>query len=82
MDGGGDKTTATNPAIYVSRYGTLTLEDGAVLRNCKSQYYAGGAVGLFAGTSEFVMNGTAAWRITRPITAAVCMWRIYWLPSP
>lgn len=59
VDGGGDKTTATNPAIYVSRYGTLTLEDGAVLRNCKSQYYAGGAVGLFAGTSEFVMNGTA-----------------------
>ena len=59
VDGGGDKTTATNPAIYVSRYGTLTLEDGAVLRNCKSQYYAGGAVGLFAGTSELVMNGTA-----------------------
>ena len=59
VDGGGDKTAATNPAIYVSRYGTLTLEDGAVLRNCKSQYYAGGAVGLFAGTSEFVMNGTA-----------------------
>ena len=59
VDGGGDKTTATNPAIYVSRYGTLTLDDGAVLRNCKSQYYAGGAVGLFAGTSEFVMNGTA-----------------------
>lgn len=56
---GGDKTAATNPAIYVSRYGTLTLDDGAVLRNCKSQYYAGGAVGLFAGTSEFVMNGTA-----------------------
>ena len=43
----------------MSRYGTLTLDDGAVLRNCKSQYYAGGAVGLFAGTSEFVMNGTA-----------------------
>ena len=59
VDGGGDKTAATNPAIYVSRYGTLTLDDGAVLRNCKSQYYAGGAVGLFAGTSEFVMNGTA-----------------------
>ena len=30
VDGGGDKTTATNPAIYVSRYGTLTLEDGTV----------------------------------------------------
>lgn len=59
VDGGGDKTAATNPAIYVSRYGTLTLDDGAVLRNCKSQYYAGGAVGLFAGTSEFAMNGTA-----------------------
>lgn len=59
VDGGGDKTAATNPAIYVSRYGTLTMDDGAVLRNCKSQYYAGGAVGLFAGTSEFVMNGTA-----------------------
>ena len=59
VDGGGDKTAATKPAIYVSRYGTLTLDDGAVLRNCKSQYYAGGAVGLFAGTSEFVMNGTA-----------------------
>lgn len=59
VDGGGDKTAATNPAIYVSRYGTLTLDDGAVLRNCKSQYYAGGAAGLFAGTSEFVMNGTA-----------------------
>lgn len=59
VDGGGDKTAATNPAIYVSRYGTLTLDDGAVLRNCKSQYYAGGAVGLFAGTSEFFMNGTA-----------------------
>lgn len=59
VDGGGDKTAATDPAIYVSRYGTLTLDDGAVLRNCKSQYYAGGAVGLFAGTSEFVMNGTA-----------------------
>lgn len=59
VDGGGDKTAATNPAIYVSRYGTLTLDDGAVLRNCKSQYYAGGAVVLFAGTSEFVMNGTA-----------------------
>lgn len=59
VDGGGDKTAATNPAIYVSRYGTLTLDDGAVLRNCKSQYYAGGAVGLFAGTSEFVMNGAA-----------------------
>lgn len=59
VDGGGDKTVATDPAIYVSRYGTLTLDDGAVLRNCKSQYYAGGAVGLFAGTSEFVMNGTA-----------------------
>lgn len=59
VDGGGDKTAATNPAIYVNRYGTLTLDDGAVLRNCKSQYYAGGAVGLFAGTSEFVMNGTA-----------------------
>lgn len=59
VDGGGDKTVATNPAIYVSRYGTLTLDDGAVLRNCKSQYYAGGAAGLFAGTSEFVMNGTA-----------------------
>ena len=59
VDGGGDKTAATNPAIYVSRYGTLTLDDGAVLRNCKSQYYAGGAVGMFAGTSEFVMNGTA-----------------------
>ena len=59
VDGGGDKTAATNPAIYMSRYGTLTLDDGAVLRNCKSQYYAGGAVGLFAGTSEFVMNGTA-----------------------
>lgn len=59
VDGGGDKTAATNPAIYVSRYGTLTLDDVAVLRNCKSQYYAGGAVGLFAGTSEFVMNGTA-----------------------
>lgn len=59
VDGGGDKTAATNPAIYVSRYGTLTLDDGAVLRNCKSQYYAGGAVGLFTGTSEFVMNGTA-----------------------
>lgn len=43
----------------MSRYGTLTLDDGAVLRNCKSQYYAGGAVGLFAGTSEFVMNGAA-----------------------
>ena len=52
VDGGGDKTAATNPAIYVSRYGTLTLDDGAVLRNCKSQYYAGGAVGLFAGTSD------------------------------
>ena len=59
VDGGGDKTAATNPAIYMSRYGTLTLDDGAVLRNCKSQYYAGGAVGLFAGTSEFVMNGAA-----------------------
>lgn len=59
VDGGGDKTAATDPAIYVSRYGTLTLDDGAVLRNCKSQYYAGGAAGLFAGTSEFVMNGTA-----------------------
>lgn len=59
VDGGGDKTVATDPAIYLSRYSTLTLDDGAVLRNCKSQYYAGGAVGLFAGTSEFVMNGTA-----------------------
>lgn len=30
-----------------------------MLRNCKSQHYDGGAAGLFAGTSEFVMNGTA-----------------------
>lgn len=59
VDGGGDKTAATNPAIYVSRYGTLTLDDGAVLRNCKSQYYDGGAAGLYTSTSEFVMNGTA-----------------------
>lgn len=59
VDGGGDKTAATNPAIYVSRYGTLTLDDGAVLRNCKSQHYDGGAAGLYTSTSEFVMNGTA-----------------------
>lgn len=59
VDGGGDKTTATDPAIYVSRYSTLTLDDGAVLRNCKSQYYDGGAAGLYTSTSEFVMNGTA-----------------------
>lgn len=59
VDGGGDKTTATDPAIYLSRYSTLTLDDGAVLRNCKSQYYAGGAAGLYTSTSEFVMNGTA-----------------------
>lgn len=59
VDGGGDKTTATNPAIYLSRYSTLTLDDGAVLRNCKSQHYAGGAAGLYTSTSEFVMNGTA-----------------------
>lgn len=59
VDGGGDKTAATDPAIYVSRYGTLTLDDGAVLRNCKSQYYDGGAAGLYTSTSEFVMNGTA-----------------------
>lgn len=56
---GGDKTTATDPAIYLSRYSTLTLDDGAVLRNCKSQYYDGGAAGLYTSTSEFVMNGTA-----------------------
>lgn len=59
VDGGGDKTTATDPAIYLSRYSTLTLDDGAVLRNCKSQYYDGGAAGLYTSTSEFVMNGTA-----------------------
>lgn len=59
VDGGGDKTAATNPAIYVSRYSTLTLDDGAVLRNCKSQHYDGGAAGLYTSTSEFVMNGTA-----------------------
>lgn len=59
VDGGGDKTVATDPAIYLSRYSTLTLDDGAVLRNCKSQYYAGGAAGLYTSTSEFVMNGTA-----------------------
>ena len=59
VDGGGDKTAATDPAIYVSRYGTLTLDDGAVLRNCKSQHYDGGAAGLYTSTSEFVMNGTA-----------------------
>lgn len=56
---GGDKTTATDPAIYLSRYSTLTLDDGAVLRNCKSQHYDGGAAGLYTSTSEFVMNGTA-----------------------
>lgn len=59
VDGGGDKTTATDPAIYLSRYSTLTLDDGAVLRNCKSQHYDGGAAGLYTSTSEFVMNGTA-----------------------
>lgn len=59
VDGGGDKTIATDPAIYVSRYSALTLDDGAVLRNCKSQYYDGGAACLVASTSEFVMNGTA-----------------------
>lgn len=59
VDGGGDKTVATDPAIYVSRYSTLTLDDGAVLRNCKSQHYDGGAAGLYTSTSEFVMNGTA-----------------------
>lgn len=59
VDGGGDKTVAIDPAIYVSRYGTLTLDDGAVLRNCKSQHYDGGAAGLYTSTSEFVMNGTA-----------------------
>lgn len=59
VDGGGDKTAATDPAIYLSRYSTLTLDDGAVLRNCKSQYYDGGAAGLYTSTSEFVMNGTA-----------------------
>lgn len=59
VDGGGDKTVATDPAIYLSRYSTLTLDDGAVLRNCKSQHYDGGAAGLYTSTSEFVMNGTA-----------------------
>lgn len=59
VDGGGDKTAATDPAIYLSRYSTLTLDDGAVLRNCKSQHYDGGAAGLYTSTSEFVMNGTA-----------------------
>ena len=43
----------------MSRYSTLTLDDGAVLRNCKSQHYDGGAAGLYTSTSEFVMNGTA-----------------------
>ena len=32
VDGGGDKTTATNPAIYVSRYGTLTAPCSATAR--------------------------------------------------
>lgn len=59
VDGGGDKTVATDPAIYLSQYSTLTLDDGAVLRNCKSQHYDGGAAGLYTSTSEFVMNGTA-----------------------
>lgn len=59
VDGGGDKTVATDPAIYLSRYSTLTLDDGAVLHNCKSQHYDGGAAGLYTSTSEFVMNGTA-----------------------
>ena len=49
VDGGGDKTVATDPAIYLSRYSTLTLDDGAVLRNCKSQHYDGGAAGLYRG---------------------------------
>lgn len=59
VDGGGDKTVATDPAIYLSQYSTLTLDDGAVLRNCKSQHYDGGAAGLYTSTSEFVMNSTA-----------------------
>ena len=46
-------------SISACRYSTLTLDDGAVLRNCKSQHYDGGAAGLYTSTSEFVMNGTA-----------------------
>ena len=43
----------------------LTLDDGAVLRNCKSQYYAGGAVGLFAGTSARTLTPSALRRCWR-----------------
>ena len=70
VDGGGDKTTATNPAIYVSRYGTLTLEDGAVLRNCKASSCLSTDQPTTTYTTRTLPNTVKHW--SRPTSSLKC----------